>query len=292
MEPRCESFLGLDPGQCPAYADCRVVVLPVPYDGTASYRGGTRQGPRAIIEASRQVELWDLELRTEAWKVGIHLAQDLEPEVAGPERVVQQVEQACAAHTGKRVLLLGGEHTVAVGAVRALCALEPGERPTSVLQVDAHLDLRDSYEGSGFSHACVARRLLELGTGVVHVGARVACPEEMKAVAEHRLSPVWAHEVRGEEDAPWIDRTVAALGERVYVSVDLDGLDPAVVPGTGTPVPGGLGWYQVLALLRAVGEQREVVGADLCELAPIAGQNVSEFAAAQLAYKMIGYFWR
>jgi len=176
---------------------------------------------------------------------------------------------------------------VTLGAVRGLTTA-----PDTMLQVDAHLDLRDSYDGTPYSHACVARRVLDHGVRVVHVGPRVACPEELAALRQHGLAPIWAGDVHAAPDATWIPRAVEQLGERVYVSVDVDGLDPAVIPGTGTPVPGGLGWYQLLALLRAVGRERDVVGADLCELAPIDGQNVSEFAAALLAYKMIGYFWR
>lgn len=280
------TFLGLEPEQC-EYTTSKVVILPAPYDGTVSYRSGTRLGPRAIVEASTQVELLDLELGLEPWRVGLHLAPPVEP-VGDPEQVIARIERACRVHVeqGKRVLLLGGEHSVTLGAVRGLTTA-----PDAMLQVDAHLDLRDSYDGTPYSHACVARRVLELGVRVVHVGPRVACPEELEAVRRHGLAPIWAGDCLAP-DASWIQRAVDQLGERVYVSVDVDGLDPSVIPGTGTPVPGGLGWYQLLALLRAVGREREVVGADLCELAPIDGQNVSEFAAALLAYKMIGYFWR
>ena len=280
------TFLGLEPEQC-EYTTSKVVILPAPYDGTVSYRSGTRLGPRAIVEASTQVELLDLELGLEPWRVGLHLAPPVEP-VGDPEQVIARIERACRVHVeqGKRVLLLGGEHSVTLGAV---CGLTTA--PDAMLQVDAHLDLRDSYDGTPYSHACVARRVLELGVRVVHVGPRVACPEELEAVRRHGLAPIWAGDCLAP-DASWIQRAVDQLGERVYVSVDVDGLDPSVIPGTGTPVPGGLGWYQLLALLRAVGREREVVGADLCELAPIDGQNVSEFAAALLAYKMIGYFWR
>jgi agmatinase len=283
------TFLGLEPGEC-LYATSRVVILQVPYDGTVSYRTGARHGPRAIVEASQQVELLDLELGIEPWRVGLHLPPEMT--FAGdeePGRVVEQVAQACRSHVerGKRILLLGGEHSLTAGAVQAFERL-----PDTVLQVDAHLDLRESYEGSRHSHACVGRRLLELGVSLVHVGARVACPEELEVVGRHGLAPFWADDLHKEPDAEWIARAVSRLGERVYVSVDVDGLDPSVIPGTGTPVPGGLGWRQLLELLRAVGDTREVVGADLCELAPIVGQNVSEFSAALLAYKMIGYFWR
>jgi len=289
MESQHQTFLGLEPGDCP-YDSSNVVLLPVPYDATASYRPGARFGPQAIIDASTQVELWDLELDREPWRVGVFLAPPLQPSMEGPEEVVAQVERACQEHLdrGKRLFLLGGEHTVTVGAVQALAA----RGPVSVLLVDAHLDLRDSYEGSPHSHACVARRLLDCGAGLVHVGPRTACPEEMEAVRRHGLRPIWGSDLWTESDSSWIARAVDQLGSRVHVSVDVDGLDPSVVPATGTPVPGGLSWYQLLDLLRAVGQSREVVACDLCELAPIPGQPASEFAAALLAYKMIGYFWR
>jgi len=290
MDHPTRTFLGLDPGDC-TYDPSRVVLLPVPYDATTSYRPGARFGPDAIIEASTQVELWDVELQRELWRIGLFLAPPLSPSVVGPAQVVDQVRQACEAHleAGKRVFLLGGEHSVTAGAVGAL--VQRGLRPPIVLQVDAHLDLRETYEGSPHSHACVARRLLDLGAKVVHVGVRTACPEELEAVRKYDLAPVWAHKVWDEPDG-WIDRVLSQLDREVYVSVDVDGLDPSVVPGTGTPVPGGLGWYQLLTLLRRVGQQCEVVGCDLCELAPIAGQPASDFTAALLAYKMVGYFWR
>jgi agmatinase len=292
MDQRFDTFLGLEPEHC-AYGPSRVVLLPVPYDGTASFAPGARFGPRAIVEASAQVELYDVELQQEPWTVGVSLLPALSPSAAGPEAVVEQVAQACGQvlADGKRPFVLGGEHTVTVGAARAARAGRPAGQ-LSFLLVDAHLDLRDSYEGTVYSHACVARRLLELGP-VVHVGVRVACPEELEVIRERDLHPVWAAEIAGEppSSTAWIDRVLEQLGPDLYVSVDVDGLDPAVIPATGTPVPGGIGWYQLLALLRAVG-QRHVVGCDLCELAPRQGEHGSAFAAAMLAYKMIGYFWK
>ena len=284
------SFLGIDPAAAPSYEGCRVVLIPVPYEGTVSYGVGTRHGPRALFAASSQVELWDLELGREPWTVGIHTLPALAPHVDGPERMCDAIEATCRPvfTDGKLAFTIGGEHSVTVGAGRAAARSCGG--PLTFLVVDAHLDLRDSYEGSRFSHACASRRLLELGR-VVHVGVRTACPEELEAIADHGLQPIWAHEIqRPPGGADWIARAVDQLEGDVYVSVDVDGLDPAVMPGTGTPVPGGLTWYQLLELLRAVGQRGRVIGCDLCELAPIAGQTASEFAAALLAYKMIGYF--
>ena len=263
-------------------------MLPVPYEGTVSYGAGAARGPAAILEASSQVELFDLELDREPWRVGIHMAAPVEPGNSDPARMAQRVQEACAMHhaAGKLVMTLGGEHGVAVGACRA-AAREHGE--LSILQIDAHLDLRDSYDGTRYSHACTARRMLDCGR-VVAVGPRVACPEEMRVLSERGLAPVWGHELADLDDQELAERVLSQLGQNVYVTLDVDGLDPSIIPATGTPVPGGLGWYQTLALLRAVGEKRKVVGCDFCELAPREGDHLSDFAAALLAYKMVGYF--
>jgi agmatinase len=291
LEVLHDTFLGLEPERA-AYTTARVAVVRAPFDGTASYGGGARNGPAAIMAASTQVELFDHELGREPCSVGICTLPSLLPSAAGAETMVADVEEACAGPCadGKLVLTLGGEHSIALGAARAAVRVHG---PLSFLQIDAHLDLRESYEGSRFSHACVARRLLELGGELVQVGVRTACPEELETIRARGLRPIWGHEIAAARDADsWIARVLEGLGPRVYLTLDVDGLDPSVIPGTGTPVPGGLGWYQTLALLRAVGEQREVVGCDLCELAPIPGQHASEFAAALLAYKMVGYFVR
>jgi agmatinase len=287
LEVLHDTFLGLPPEAC-AYKSSRVVLVRAPYDGTTSYGAGARNGPAAIMAASTQVELFDLELEREICEVGIHTAPALLPSAAGPEDMVERVEKACAAPIldGKFVVTLGGEHSVAVGAARAAKARHGS---LSFLQIDAHLDLRNSYEGSRYSHACAARRLLELGR-VTAVGPRVACAEELECVRSRGLKPVWGHELTTLPQQEWIDRVIDQLGLQVYVTLDVDGLDPSVIPATGTPVPGGLAWHQTLALLRAVGEQREVVGCDLCELAPIPGHHASDFAAALLVHKMIGYF--
>ena len=285
---RGDSFLGLGPEDQAPYEQCRVVLIRAPYEGTVSYGGGASQGPAAIFAASCQVELLDLEREREPWEVGVFTPPPLEPSTGGPDAMVELVERHCAGPQshGKLVFTLGGEHTVTVGAARAAAAVH-GE--ISFLQIDAHLDLRESYQGERHSHACTARRLLELGR-VTAVGPRVGCPEELQVIREHGLAPVWGHELPGLADGELIRRVLEQLGPRVYVTLDVDGLDPSVIRATGTPVPGGLGWYQVLALLRAVGAERQVVGCDLVELAPDPEDRASDFAAALLVYKMIGYF--
>lgn len=281
------TFLGLPPRDG-TYADSRVVLVQAPYDGTTSYMAGARFGPEAIVAASTQVELFDRELGCEPWRGGIHTLPSFLPDSSGPAAVVEQIYSLCkpVVEDDKLCFLLGGEHSVTVGNARA-CVEKYGD--VSFLQVDAHLDLRDSYEGSPFNHACVGRRLLDWGK-VVHVGVRTACPEELEAVKQHGLAPVWGDEVASLALDEWLERAVSQLGDKVYVTVDVDGIDPAVIPATGTPVPGGLGWYQILALLRRVGEAKQIVGCDVVELAPRAGDHRSAFAAALLVYKMIGYF--
>ncbi|MCB9556802.1 MAG: agmatinase [Deltaproteobacteria bacterium] len=285
-EPAFHTFLGLDPVET-SYADARVVLLPVPYDATVSYGGGAKHGPAAIIAASQQIELWDVELGCRPANVGIHLLPDVAPNVAGPEPMAADIEAACAAaiKDDKFVFTLGGEHGVTIGAARAQASRHA---ELSFLQIDAHLDLRSSYERSPYSHACVAHHLLSMGK-LVQVGVRCACEEELALIEQHDLRPFWAADLaRGAGD--WVEDVVAQLSSDVYVTLDIDGLDPAIMPATGTPVPGGLLWYDTLRLLRAVGERRNVVGCDLVEFAPIGGQQAWDFTAAQLAYKMIGYF--
>ncbi|MCK5800924.1 MAG: agmatinase family protein [Deltaproteobacteria bacterium] len=318
VEQVFDTFLGLPQSAC-RYEDSRVVLLRAPYDGSTSYVAGARGGPAAILDASTQVELYDRELARSPSEVGIHTAGAILPAAAaGPEAVMAQVELLARDVVGddKFPFLLGGEHSLTLGAARAVAEAHPG---VSFLQIDAHLDLRASYEGSRYSHACVAYNLLDLlsrlrgdadapdapdapdasdasdsdaggGGTLVHVGVRTACPEELAIVEAEGLAPIWGEDCAAEDDERWIARAIAGLGETVYVTVDVDGLDPSVIPGTGTPVPGGLTWYQVLHLLRAVGERRRVVGCDLMELAPGLGDHRSAYAAALLVYKMIGYF--
>jgi len=286
-----DTFLGLPPERC-TFDESAVVLIPAPYDGTTSYAPGARGGPAAIVAASAQLEPYDAELGREPAAAGVHTTPSFLPSAAGPEAVIGQVEQLCegALAQDKFVVVVGGEHTVTLGAARAHARRRD---ELSWLQIDAHLDLRQSYAGTRFSHACVARRLLELGDGpLVHVGARVAAEEELVAARELGLEPLWAAELARQPRAEWIGRAVERLGDEVYVTVDVDGLDPSIIPATGTPVPGGLGWYDTLALLREVGRRRRVVGCDLVELAPgdHGHDRRSAFAAATLLHKMIGYF--
>ncbi|MDZ7295622.1 MAG: agmatinase [candidate division KSB1 bacterium] len=269
-----------------SYAEARCVVLPVPYDGTTTYQPGTRRGPLAILEASGHMELYDHELGNSPIEHGIWTLPPLVSEASGPEQMVASVRQAARPlfRDGKFVLTLGGEHSITLGAIQACKELHPELR---VLQLDAHADMRDSYEGSPFSHACVMRRVVDLGVPVVQVGIRSLSEEEVEPIRQSRVTTLFA------EQHPTSEQVVTALQQwgsgPVYVTFDLDALDPSIMPATGTPEPGGLLWEQALDILRAVTRTCSVVATDLVELAPIPGMVAPDFLAAKLAYKIIGY---
>jgi len=280
------NFLGLEP----EFADfdrARAVVLPMPYEATCSYGKGASKGPAAIIEASNQVELWDEELDRETYRMGICTLDPVPPAKDSPESEVARIREIAAPllERGKFILGLGGEHTVTLGVIQALREVEP---EFSVLQIDAHLDLRDEYEGARFSHASVMRRISELGHKIVCCGARAFDRDEWEYARHSNIDVFRAREI-GTSRA-FIPKAVAALKSPVYVTIDLDGLDPQICPSTGTPEPGGMDYYQLLALLRAVSEEHRVLGCDVVELAPDGVNHHSELLAARIAYKMLGYF--
>ena len=262
-------------------------VLPVPYDGTTSYRAGSRDGPRAIIEASRYLELYEPDLDLEPSDWGIATLPELEPDVSGPEPTVRRVEDAVRAVLERRRLpvVLGGEHSITVGAVRAARERHPD---LSVLQLDAHADMRDTYMGSAYSHATVMRRVRELTSAVSQAGVRSISAEERDA-----LRAAGAHVPFYTEgdllDPARRQDALTPLTDTVYVTIDLDVFDPGAVSAVGTPEPGGLSWREATALLRETAQRSRIVGFDIVELAPGEGPVASAFTAARLAYKMIGY---
>jgi agmatinase len=247
---------------------------------------GTRFGPQAILEASRQVEFYDEELDTECYRIGIATLREIEVEPANLAAGLDRLEGVAAqlANAGVIPFTLGGEHSLTIAPVRALRERYP---ELSVLQLDAHLDLRAEYQGTKLSHASVIRRIRELKVPTVAVGIRSVSREEADYVHAERAPVFLAREIR-EKGLP-VDAIMAKLPNPVYVTIDLDAFDPAYVPGVGTPEPGGLTWEEGLKLLRAVCERRQVVGCDIVELNPIPGQPASAFFAAKLANKMIGY---
>lgn len=277
------NFLGYAPGEVEPDS-ARAVLLPVPYDGTASYRKGARLGPAAIIEASRQLEDFDLELGCDPSELGIYTAAPIDPGESGPEALVDEVQRAVSARARPGVLVgvLGGEHTVAIGAVRGMSSRFEG---LSVLFLDAHADMRDEYQGSRYSHACTARRIAEI-CDLVQVGVRSAEREEWDRMRAHGVPVVtWPP----QEEMDVTERVLSHLDEAVYVSIDLDVLDTSVMSAVGTPEPGGMHWHELLSLLRAVSKERRIVGFDVSELAPGEGPEACSYTAAKLVYKLIGY---
>ena len=285
MASEPDRFLGLEDSES-EYKRSRFAVLPIPYDATASFLAGTRHGPRAIITASQQVETYDEELRGEFISIGIATLDPIPRHADGPEAMRHDIFEAAGKIVAddKFLLTLGGEHSITSALVRAV---KSKHDDLSVLQIDAHADLRESYQGSKYSHASVMRRIHDMGVPFVGVGIRSYSSEEASFMESAGIRPVTASDCRASGD--WIDRAMDRLTGHVYVTLDIDAFDPAYAPGTGTPEPGGLDWHQVTALLRAVAERKSVVAADIIEVIPLPGQVITEFLAARLAYKIISY---
>ncbi len=289
------SFLGLPP-EFTAPERSWAWVLPVPYESTVSYEGGTRKGPAAIIEASAQVELYDPILDAEpALEYGVHTLPALPPNHASPEAMVADVARAveACARPDRLLVVVGGEHTISVGVVRGLVRAFGGE--LAVVVVDAHSDLRDEYEGSRYSHACASRRMLDEGVEVLfQVGVRAISKEEAAFIRANpeRLRVWFADEVHTTPlELLLADLEARLAGRRLFLSLDVDGLDPSIVPATGTPEPGGLTWHQALAIVRTLARVAHVVAVDCVELAPREGLHMAEFAAARLLYHAMNAIW-
>ena len=263
------------------YECADIAILPVPYDGTSTWIKGADRGPEAILDASFNLEFYDIETATEVYKRGI---ATLEPvtEDSSPEAMADEVERRMEQilHDGKFPVLIGGEHSVSIGAFRAVARRYPN---LTILQLDAHSDMRDEYEGSACNHACVMARAKELTSNITQVGIRSTAREEL-----HNINPkrtFYAHRIA--EDDEWIERVSAQLGEEVYITIDLDVFDPAYLPSTGTPEPGGLSYREVMTLLRRVISEHRVVGLDVVELCPNPHAKASDFLAAKLIYQFL-----
>ncbi len=267
-----------------------VHIIPVPYEHTTSYGKGTANGPRAILEASQEVELFDDELWTEIFKIGIHTQAPVivDKVVRETEKPFQQVYDAVKPliETDKFPIILGGEHSLTLGAVRAAC---DRYKDLSILQIDAHCDLRPEYHGNPYSHASVSYQIYHILPKplITQVGIRNLSIEEAKWMEnEHaNVNIFWAR----AQDKWNINEIVNSLSNNVYLTIDVDGLDPSIIPSTGTPEPGGIGWYDLLSLIKLLCVRKKVVAADIVELAPHPGFHAPDFIIAKLVYKLIGY---
>ena len=277
------AFGGLE--TAPDYAASRFALLPLPYDGTSTWLKGADRGPDAMLAASANMELYDIETRSEPWRHGLVTLQPVVP-LDTPEATVDRIEETAAAviADGKVLIGLGGEHSVSIGLIRAQARRHPG---LTVLQLDAHADTRHEYEGSSCNHACVMARAAEV-CNIVQVGIRSMDVSELELHRPERV--FFAHDM--EKSHSWIDEVVDRLGDTVYVTVDLDVLDPAEMPSTGTPEPGGLRYRQVTSLLDAVCKARRVVGFDVVELLPSDTNRAPDFLAARLVYQVAAYIGR
>jgi agmatinase len=281
-------FLGLD-DDASDFSRARALLLPVPYESTTSYGGGAKSGPRAILESSRYIELYDQELGGDPSTLGVHTLPALELTRAGASEAMAELADAYAQvldGAGSRfVVMLGGEHSVSSPAIRAWARRTRGR--LTVLQLDAHADLRASYEGSPHSHASAMSRVIDVAD-VVAVGVRALSTEEVEvARTSAGVTLLWADDMW--EDESWMDRALERLGNDVYLSFDVDYFDPSLMPSTGTPEPGGGDWYRTLRFLRRVFRERNVVACDVVELAPIPGLHGPDFLVAKLVYKLLGY---
>ncbi len=268
-----------------SFATAKAVILPVPLESTTSYVPGTRNGPREILVASSHLELWDEETSTDIHPIGIYTLPEMELPFDDMAEIMAEIRRVVAAivEHDKFPIVLGGEHSITSPVVAAIAQKHPG---LSVLQIDAHADLRDTYMGTRYNHACAMCRVLEYAP-CTQVGIRSMSTEEAQ-VASTLPTDIF-YDVNMRDHANWIEQVVESLGESVYITIDVDGLDPAIMPATGTPEPGGLSWYELLALLRAVISARNVVGCDIVELSPLPGMAAPNFLCAKLIYKILTY---
>ena len=268
-----------------SFDDSKVVILPVPVDRTTSYVPGTRNGPREILEASSHMELWDEEVGADVSGVGIFTLPQMELPFGELQPLMDEIERVASEILARDKFLvsLGGEHSITPPLVAAAAKKYPGMH---VLQVDAHADLRDCYMGTINNHACAMRRSLEHAP-VTQVGIRSMSTEEAHAVKD--LETRIFYDVSMRDDPNWIDAVVGSLGDPVYITIDVDAFDPAIMPATGTPEPGGLSWYEMLGLLRATFRKRRVVACDVVELSPLPGLRAPNFLCAKLVYKLLAY---
>ena len=288
------NFLAL-PEQWSGLQRSRVVVLPVSYEHTTSFGKGTASGPESILEASGKVELYDEELDAEIYTLtgGIATFKTMDPggnDAVAVESIRKHVHDLIGK--GKTVVCIGGEHTISIGAARAYSELYTD---LSVLQMDAHSDLREEYEGNRYSHACVMARVYEFNKNIVQAGIRSQCREEADFIRQNKINTFYAFDLKrgryGADQYAWHDAVISSLRENVYLTIDCDFFDPGLMPAVGTPEPGGFGWHETVSFLRSLAKQRRIVGFDITELSPIPGLIHPQFIMAKLIYKLIGYIF-
>jgi agmatinase len=274
------------PGEYSNLRDARIVIVPVPYDKTSTWIKGADKGPAAIIEASANMELYDIETDCEVYRKGIFTADALKVGGLLPEDMIETVTEEVRHYIEKEkfTVVVGGEHSVSIGSIRAHAE---NNKDITVLQLDAHSDLRNEYNGSKYNHACVMARARE-ACPIVQVGIRSMDSSEKEFVDRGRV--FFAEDIHNRTD--WINEAVGKLSEKIYITIDLDVFDPSIMPSTGTPEPGGLLWYDVLRLLKTVSDKKDIVGFDVVELCPDERNKAPDFLAAKLIYKMLSYKFR
>jgi agmatinase len=280
------NFGGIAEEEFSSFENSRVLVWPISYEGTVSYGGGTGQGAMAVIDASRNMELYDEETDAEVYKLGIHTVHE-SPSLEPPERMMKSLYDRAKelVDSGKFVTMIGGEHSVSAPVIRAHAERYQN---ISILQIDAHADLRDTYDGTPYSHASImARCVKDLKIPAVQVGIRSISADEARIINQLPTRIFWAKDIVGRDD--WWDDAVEGLTENVYLTIDIDGLDPSLVSATGTPEPGGLGWYETVGLIRTLARKRNIIGMDLTEYSYVEGQSASAFLCAKLIYKTLAF---
>lgn len=272
-----DEFAGLD--------NAKIVVIPVPYDGTSTWQKGADLGPDALLDAAQNMELYDIETDTQVYEEGIYLAPPV-TENSSPEAMVEEVHKTVANYLemGKFVTAIGGEHSISIGVIRAF--MERFSNLT-ILQIDAHADLRESYEGSKCNHACAVYEANEKAN-LVQVGIRSMDISEKKVMKPQNV--FFAHEM--VKDPNWMNDAIERMTRDVFITIDLDAFDPSIMPSTGTPEPGGMQWYETLKFIKKVNKKRNIVGFDIVELAPNPEEKSSDFLAAKLYYKILTYIFK
>lgn len=283
------NFGGIDEDEFSSFDSARVLIWPVSYEGTVSYGTGTGEGAMAIVDASRNMELYEEETDAEVYQIGIHTLDRFHSR-SDPEDMMSGLydEAKSLVDTGKFVCMIGGEHSVSAPVIKAHAEKY---HDLSVLQIDAHADLRDTYDGTPHSHASIMARVVkDLRIPSVQVGIRSISADEARLIETGIPTKIfWARDIVGKTD--WIEKAVDGLTDNVYLTIDIDGLDPSLVPTTGTPEPGGLGWYETLTLIRTLAEKKNIVGMDLVEYSYNENYDSPAFLCAKLIYKSLAYIF-